>query len=190
MGAAARTVRRRLAPPAVLAVLFCLTAGLAAGLAAQATVTTVFTCPSSGSGGNHDNVFNGFYVQGLTASNIHTVLIYYTTDTDGTYELSLTATVGTAGGPQIGSTLTQSSVALASGTDTAVTWDFADPAFTPGQTIYFTHNVLSGPGGVQFNLQPTVCSGDEETVGTSNTPNGLSVATTITETSPPAATAA
>jgi hypothetical protein len=46
--------------------------------------------------------------------------------------------------------------------------------------VAFTHT-FGGPGGVQFNLQPTLCPGDVETVGTSANSNGFSVAVAITE---------
>ncbi|HYL05113.1 MAG TPA: hypothetical protein VE075_03685 [Thermoanaerobaculia bacterium] len=166
--------------PAVLLAAVPLAAALllAAASPSQATVATVYGCPSSGSGGNHDGVNNGFFVQNLNAVNLHTVVIDYTTDTDGTYTLQLTATDGTYAGPLIG-TLTQM-VSLSSGQDTPVTWSFGDAAFTPGHTVAFTHS-FGGPGGVQFNVQPTLCPGDVETVGTSSNSNGLSVAVTITD---------
>jgi hypothetical protein len=174
MDGALRLDRRLLAPALAMAIL------LAAVAPMQAGVTTVFSCPSSGDNGNHDSIFNDFFVQNLHATNIHTVLIYYTTDTDGMYSLTLTAHDGSPTGPQIGATLSKT-LTLANGTDTAVTWTFADPAFTSGDTVFFSHGLVSGPGGVNFNLQTDVCAGDEETVGTSTTPNGISVATTITD---------
>jgi hypothetical protein len=154
---------------------------LSAVLPASATVSTVFTCASSGHSGNHDAIFNGFYVQNLNAANLHTVQIYYTTDQDGIYTLTLTARRGSFAGPQIGSTLTKT-VSLSSSADTAVTWDFGDAPFTAGNDVYFNHTE-SGPGGVQFNLQPqqTSCPGDEETVGTSADLNHFSVAVIITQ---------
>lgn len=152
---------------------------LAAALPLSATVSVVYSCPSSGHAGNHDSVSNGFYVQGLNAVNLHSVLIYYTTDTDGLYTLHLTARDGSYGGPVIGSTQTQV-VSLSSSADTPVTWTFGDAAFTPGHTAAFIHSA-SGPGGVQYNLQPALCSGDVETVGTSSISNGLSVAVAIAD---------
>jgi hypothetical protein len=144
----------------------------------HATVSTVFSCPSSGNGGNHDNVSNGMLIQNLNANNLNTVTLYYTTDTDGTYNLSLTARSGSFSGALVG-TLAQM-VTLSSSEDTQVTWNFAGAAFPSGQTAAFTHTA-SGPGNVMFNLQPTLCPGDEETVGTSTISNGFSVATVITE---------
>ena len=146
---------------------------------AHATVTTVFTCPSSGDNGNHDSIANGFFVQNLNATNLHSVQIYYTTDTTGTYTLTLTSRRNSYAGTQVGTTLTKT-LALTNGTDTAVTWTFADPAIPSGSSLYFNHTE-SGPGGVQFNLQPNVCAGDEESVGTSNVNNGFSVAVAITQ---------
>lgn len=157
---------------------------LVAALPLGATVSVVYTCPSSGHSGNHDSVFNGFYVQGLSAVNLHSVVIYYTTDTDGLYSLQLTARDGSFSGTQVGATQTQT-VSLSSSVDTPVTWTFGDAAFTPGHTVAFTHSV-SGPGGVQYNLQPTLCPGDVETVGTSSTSNGFSVAVAITDNTPSA----
>lgn len=158
----------------VLGLLLC------AWTPAHAAVSTVFTCPSSGNNGNHDNIFNGFFVQNLNATNLHTVQLFYKTDTTGTYTLNLTVRRNSYTGPQVGTTLTKT-VALSTSADTAVTWTFADPAITAGTSLYFTHT-SSGAGGVQFNLQPTICQGDEESVGTSNVNNGFSVAVTITQT--------
>jgi hypothetical protein len=93
--------------------------------------------------------------------------------------LTLTARRDSYAGPQVGTTLTKS-VALSSGTDTAVTWTFADPAIPAGSSLYFNHTE-SGPGGVQFNLQGNLCSGDEESVGLGPNTNGFSVAVAITQ---------
>jgi hypothetical protein len=164
---------------AAAAVATVATAALVLAAPVHATVSTVFTCPTSGHDGSHDNVFNGMLILGLHTTNLNTVTLFYTTDTDGLYTLSLTARSGSFGGPLIGSTLTQM-VNLSASEDTQVVWNFAGAAFPSGQTAAFTH-VASGPGSVMFNLQNTTCAGDEETVGTSTTDNGPSVATTITE---------
>jgi hypothetical protein len=153
---------------------------LVAAAPSQATVSVAYNCAGSGSAGNHDSVSNGFYVQNLNAVNLHQVVLDYTTDTDGTYTLTITAYDGAYGGPTVGTAHSQS-VTLAAGTDTPVTWSFNDAAFTPGHTVYFAHVVDAGPGGVQFNLQPSLCPGDEETAGLSSTANGLSVAVEITQ---------
>lgn len=168
-------LNRRIATP-----LLALGLSLAAMAPAHASVSTVFSCPSSGNNGNHDSISNGFFVQNLNATNLHSVQIYYKTDTDGTYMLTLTVRRGSYAGTQVGTTLTKT-VALSSSSDTAVTWSFPDPAFPSGSSLYFNHTE-SGPGGVQFNLQPNLCAGDEESVGTSSVNNGFSVAVAITQT--------
>ncbi|HEX4962148.1 MAG TPA: hypothetical protein VF173_15035 [Thermoanaerobaculia bacterium] len=165
---------RRLVKPLLATGLF-----LATLAPARAAVTTAFACPSSGHNGNHDAIFNGFFVQPLNAMNLHSVQLFYTTDTTGTYTLTLTARRNSYAGPQVGTTQTKT-VALSSSSDTAVTWDFGDAAFPSGAGVYFTHTE-SGPGGVQFNMQANQCAGDEETVGTSSTLNGFSVAVAITQ---------
>src|SRR5579872_3484575 len=58
---------------------------------AHAAITTVFSCASSGDGGAHDYVFNGFFVQHLVMPNLHSVQLFYATDTDRTYTISLSA---------------------------------------------------------------------------------------------------
>jgi hypothetical protein len=172
-------------PPAAAALLALVAsvAGLAISSAPlSATVTTVFTCPPSD--GDHDLVSNGFIIEGLAAVNVHTVTIDYTTDTDGMYLLSLTATSGSFGGPQVGTTQSQM-VSLSSSGDTPVVWSFGDAAITSGSNIFFTHTA-SGAGNVMFNLSSSLCPGDEETVGVSDVDNGVSVAVTITQnTTPP-----
>ncbi len=147
---------------------------------AHAVVSTVFNCPSSPhNGGNHDALYNGFFVQNLAAANLHTVVLYYTTDQSGTYTLTLTARRNSYTGPVVG--MLTKTVSLSSSSDTAVTWNFADAPFTSGSTAYFTHT-QSGTGNVQFNMRPDGdCPGDEETVGTSSGINGFSVAVTITQ---------
>jgi hypothetical protein len=172
-----KSAARRTAAAAVVMLAALLTLAFAG--TAHATVTTVFTCPSSGLEGNHDSVFNGFFVSGINANNLNSVQLFYTTDTDGDYTFSLTATAGSFSGAPVGSTVTQT-VHLSSTSETAVTWNFGGASYTQGATLFFQHNVISAEGSLDFNLQPTVCNGDEETVGTSTTPNGFSVATTIT----------
>jgi hypothetical protein len=151
---------------------------LSAWMPAHAVVSTVYTCPPGGHSGSHDYIFNGFFVQNLDASNLHTVTIYYTTDVDGTFTLTLTARRGTFGGPQIGQTLTKT-ISLSSSADTAVTWNFEDTPFSPGSTVNFTHGG-NGTGVVRFSTHPqSPCDGDDETVGGGN--NGISIAVTITQ---------
>jgi hypothetical protein len=165
--------------PPLRPLLLVVLALLALALPAGAAVNTFFTCQPTGHNGNHDSIFNGFHVQSVSAINLHSATLYYTTDTDGIYTLTLTARLGSYGGQQLGITLTQN-VTLSSSADTAVTWTFADPGFPSGSSLYFTHT-MSGPGGVQFNLNPTICGTDMESVGTSSTDNGISVAVTLTQ---------
>ncbi len=147
---------------------------------AVATVNTFYNCQTTGHNGNHDSIFNGFFVQNVSAINLHSATLYYTTDTDGTYTLTLTARLGSYAGQQLGITLVQN-VTLSSTADTPVTWTFADPGFPSGSSLYFTHTE-SGPGGVQFNLQQTsLCPGDLESVGTTSNTNGFAVAVALTQ---------
>ena len=169
--------RPSLRPPFLA--LLALVALLVSVVPARATINTVFDCPSTGHSGNHDSIANGFFVQGVSAINLHSVTLYYTTDTNGTYTLMLTARLGSYVGQQIGITQVKTLI-LSSSADTAVTWDFADATIASGSNLYFTH-VESGPGGVQFNLQPTLCPGDFESIGTSGVSNNLSVAVAITQ---------
>lgn len=150
---------------------------LTALLPARAAITTVHTCPSSGHGGNHDAIFNGFIISGVNATNLHTVQLYYTTDQNGSYSVSLTARRNSFAGPLVG-TLSKN-LSLTSTSDATVTWDFGDAPINSGDSLYFTHT-FSGPSGVQFNLQPNQCPGNVETAGISTIENNFSVATTIT----------
>lgn len=167
-------LNRRMAKP-----LLALALLLSAWTPAHAAVSTVFSCPSSGNNGNHDDIFNGFFVQNVNATNLHTVQLFYSADQSGTYSLTLTVRRSSYAGPQVG-TLTKT-VALSSSSDTAVTWTFADPVIPTGSSLYFTHT-SSGSGSVRYNLQPTICAGDHENVGTSSVDNGFSVAVAITQT--------
>jgi hypothetical protein len=145
---------------------------------ARAAVTTVFSCASSGDNGNHDGVENGFFVQHLVMSNLHTVQLFYRATQDGTYTISLSAHLNSYVGPLVGTTQSKT-LFLSSSSDTAVTWSFNDASFFSGADMFFTHDV-SGPGGVQFNLATNQCAGDEESVGTSTNLNNFSVAVAIT----------
>ncbi len=159
--------------------LMALAIFLSAWTPAHAAVSTVHTCPSSGHNGNHDDIFNGFYVQNLNATNLHSVQLFYTTSQSGTYNLTLTARRNSFAGPLIG-TLSKT-VSLSNSSDTAVTWTFADPSIPSGSDVYFTHT-QSGGSSVRFNLQSNLCAGNRETVGTSSISNGFSVAVTIAQT--------
>ena len=162
---------------------------LAAALPAHAAVTTVYSCSPTGHSGNHDDAgSNGFYVMHLAATNLHTVTLYYTTDQSATYNITLTARNASAGGQVIGSQT--KTVALSSGSDTAVVWNFADAPMTSGSTVYFTHTV-AGVGSVRFNLVAPECPNNDETVGFTSQSNGFSVAVAITQNTtvaPPATT--
>jgi hypothetical protein len=168
---------------ALTAVILASAGALIPAAPAHATVQTVLNCPSSGIDGNNDGTFNGFYVGSLAASNINTVTLYYSADNDGEYTITLTLQSGSFGGPIVGmhtQTVNLSSTAL-----TTVTWNFGGATFPSGQAAAFSHTIGAGPvgGQVNFNLQPTLCGSDIETVNTANPPqsNGLSVATIITE---------
>ncbi len=172
--------RGRVRPLLALAVL------LAAVTPLHAAVTTLYNCNGGGSGGNHDNVFNGFFVQNVQGTSLHSVTISYQTDQSGTYSISLTVHRGSYSGPVVGSTATQN-VALSSGVDQAVTFSFGDAPFSHGDDLYFTHT-YSGAGSLAFSLSPSGCAGDEESVGTSGNLNGFSVGVNLTESSTPAPT--
>lgn len=163
------SLRRLVQPLVALALLLSAVAPL------HATVTTIYSCAANGS--NHDNVFNGFFVQNVHASSLHSVAIPYQVDTSGSYSVSLTVHVGSYSGPVVGTTQTQN-VSLSTGADHQVTFNFGDAPFTTGSTLFFTHT-FSGPGNLTYGLTSS-CPGDEESVGTSNNLNGFSVGVTIT----------
>jgi hypothetical protein len=179
---ASSSILRRLARPALA------TAFLLAALApADAAVTTVFNCAPNGHGGNHDSIFNGFFVQNLAAVNLHSVTLYYTTDLSGTYNITLTVRRNSYNGPVVG-TATQA-VSLSSSSDKSVTWNFDDPAFPTNSTLYFTHT-YTGLGGVSFNLRTQgTCPASQESVGTSANLNQFNVAVLITQNAPAGTTA-
>ena len=164
----------------VLAIVPALVMALA--LPAHAAVTTVYSCGSLGIGGNHDYVFNGFFVQNVAAANLHSVQIYYTATSGGLYNLTLTVHTGGYNGPVVGSQ-TQN-IGLNSSSESAVTWDFPDPAITSGTTLYFEHTG-SGVSGAQFSTRSSGCPGNVENAGLSGIDNGFSVAVVITTNSTP-----
>ncbi len=145
---------------------------------AQATVNTVYACAGGGNGGQHDYIFNGFYVANVHATNLHSVAIIYRSDSSGTYSISLTAHRGSYTGPVVGTTQTLNA-SLPSGADQQLTYNFGDAAMNTGDTLFFTHT-YSGPGNVFFSLSDSGCTGDEESVGTSSNLNGFSVGVAIT----------
>src|SRR5436190_20339916 len=141
----------------VLAIVPVLLAVLA--VPALAAVTTVYNCASGGIGGNHDYVYNGFFVQNVNATNLHSVQLYYTTDTPGNYNLTFTVHTGGYAGPVVG-TQTQN-LALNSASDYAATWTFADPAITSATTLYFEHTG-GAAGGAKFSTSLSVCARNVE----------------------------
>jgi hypothetical protein len=152
---------------------------LAAAAPLSAGVNTVFNCPSSGISGNNDFVDDAFFVTNLAAVNIHSVTLFYSAGTDGSYSISLTASRNSYSGAILG-TVNQV-VTLAPGTLTPVTFGFGDTAFTSGETIAFTQS-FSGPGNLFYNITPPDnCPNDVETVGTSSTSNGFAAAVQITD---------
>ncbi len=134
------------APLAAAAILLSAAAPLCAA------VTTVYSCAGGGDAGQHDYVFNGFYVQNVHATDLHTAAIAYRTDQDGLYTVSLTVRRGSYSGPVVGTTQTQT-VSLSSSTDKVLTWSFGDAPITSGDTLYFLHS-SSGTGNVYFSLSP------------------------------------
>lgn len=145
---------------------------------AQAAVTVVHTCPSSGNAGNHDSIFNGFRISGHNASNLHSVQLFYRASVAGTYSVTLTARRNSYAGTLIG-TQTKS-LSLSTSSNQSVTWDFGDAAISPGDTLFFSHSYSGGGGTPQYNLQVNQCAGNVVNAGTSNVDNGFSAATTIT----------
>ena len=95
-----------------------LVALLSAVVPGHASINTVYNCPSTGHSGNHDAISNGFFVQSVSAINLHSVTLYYTTDTNGTYTLMLTARLNSYVGQQVGITQVKT-VTLSSSADTA-----------------------------------------------------------------------
>ncbi len=158
---------------------------------AYAQVTTVFNCPSSGNNGNHDAVFNGFFVTDVAAENLHSATLYYRATQNGTYNLTLTVRRNAYNGAVI-ATASQA-VSLSSTSNKAVTWDFGDAPFASGSDLYFTHTQSGGGGTVQYNMRPGgACPRSQQSVGTSAVLNGFNVAvelTTNTVTAPPACVA-
>lgn len=159
---------------------FLATALLGAALApAEAAVTTVFNCPSSGHGGNRDSIFNGFFVQNVPASNLHSATLYYTTSQNGTYNVSITVRRNSYNGPVL-ATATQN-ISLTTNSTRAVTWEFPDPSFPNPSTLFFTHTQNGGSGTVYYNMQPDgTCPASQQSVGTSSNLNGFNVAVQLT----------
>jgi hypothetical protein len=156
------------------------TAFLLSALApAYAEVSTVFDCPSSGNNGNHDAVFNGFFVENIAADNLHSATLYYRATQGGLYNLTLTVHRNSYSGPVVASA--SQAVSLSNSSDKAVTWDFGDAPFASGSTLYFTHTQSGGGGTVQYNMQPGgTCPRSQESVGTSAVLNGFNVAVQLT----------
>lgn len=146
---------------------------------ASAQVTTVFSCPSSGNNGNHDSVFNGFFVTGVVAENLHSATLYYRATQSGNYNLTLTVRRNGYNGAVI-ATASQT-VSLSSSSNKAVTWNFGDEAFASGSNLYFIHTQSGGGGTVQYNMQPGgTCPRSQQSVGTSSILNGFNVAVELT----------
>ncbi|HVT16301.1 MAG TPA: hypothetical protein VHQ90_09020 [Thermoanaerobaculia bacterium] len=156
--------RRRIAHS--LAALALLAAATLLG-AAPLLASTVVSCPF-GTGGDHVDTLlpsgpRGLYVKPFAGTNLRTVKLSYSTDTAGTYRITLLVRRGTYDGPIIGSPHTE--VIDLPGPSTVfvpVTFDFAAAPVSAGDTITFTH-AISGPGSVFMNNSTTPCPNVVET---------------------------
>jgi len=95
----------------------------------------VASCPFSGQG--LAGLEHGFYVSAYPGTNLSLVTLGYSTNTPGTFSISLTARRNAFDGPMIGVTQTATVHVPASPAETLVTFDFAGAPVTPGDTIAF-----------------------------------------------------
>jgi hypothetical protein len=132
----------------------------------SAHAAIILSDPFSGSGG--DFVDRGFYVTTYPGTKLGTVTLGYNSTVTGTYTTSLTARLNAYDGPILGATQSSTEIINASGgAETLVTYSFGGVAVTPGSLVTFSQSVLSGPGGVFYDLGTVIGpNGLTETNGT------------------------
>lgn len=158
-----------------------------------ASQETVVSCPFRSTAGN-DGLSRGFYVVDYPGINLGTVQVIYRTDDAGSYHLSMTARAGAYDGAPIGQTQVIT-VDLPASTYITATFDFGGAPVTPGTTVTFSQEQVSGPGDVyyntgpcSFNLECTLCPDVYQTYHTEpplDTVRRRSVAVTITQVAAP-----
>jgi len=121
-----------------------------------ALVDSPLTPGPSSSGG--DFIDRGFYLPAYPGRLLSRVRLWLSTDTAGTYTISLTARAGTYGGPVIGTTTATVSLPAGRGLQTPVNFDFAPAAVTPGTTVTFAMTQVS-PAGLDLYYEVGVCDG-------------------------------
>jgi hypothetical protein len=134
-----------------------------------AATANVVSCPFSGAG---DFLTRGFYLQSYAANNLGTVTLAYTTDTAGTFTVTLTPHSTAFNGSVVG-TPQSATVSLTPGTMTPVTFNFGGAPVTPGTTLAFTQTATGGSGTVFYDAGPcdvgascSSCPGVVETADT------------------------
>jgi hypothetical protein len=95
----------------------------------------VASCPFSGQG--FAGLEHGFYVSAYPGTNLSLVTLGYSTNTPGTFSISLTARRNAFDGPMIGVTQTATVHVPAAPAEDLVTFDFGGAPVTPGDTIAF-----------------------------------------------------
>jgi hypothetical protein len=121
-----------------------------------ALVDSPLTPDQSSNGG--DFIDRGFYLPSYPGRLLSRVRLWLSTDTAGTYTISLTARAGTYGGPVIGTTTATVFLPAGRGLKTPVNFDFAPAAVTAGTTVTFAMTQVS-PAGLDLYYDVGVCDG-------------------------------
>jgi hypothetical protein len=143
-----------------------------------------------------DRIDRGFYLPSYPGRLLSRVRLWLTTDTAGTYTVSLTARAGTYGGPVIGTASATVFLPAGPGLPIPVNFDFAPSPVAPGTTVTFAMTQVSPPGLDLFyhvgscNFSPTCITPSpfKETEGTTpplDTPRRNGVSALIFDTRPP-----
>ncbi len=121
---------------------------------------------SAGSTVNGDNINRGFYLTNYPGQSLQSIKLRHEASVAGTYQITVTARLGSYAGPIIGEPYT-AAVVLATSSGTNVTYQLGDMPVAPGSTIAFSM-AATGPGAVLFDVAvPAACPNVVETENTS-----------------------
>ena len=114
--------------------------------AVRADGPAVINCPWSPPNGGDEFALRGFYSLGYAGTSLKQVVLPLSFPAPGTYQLSLTASIGTFDGTVLG-TATTTFTAASTGFQ-SVTFDYGTVAVTERSTVAFRGDVVSRPSGV------------------------------------------
>lgn len=122
---------------------------------------------SAGTTVGGDLIDRGFYLTNYPGQSLRSLKLRHYASVAGTYQLTVTARLGSYSGAVIGEPYTKAvTLNASSAAGTNVTYELGDMPVAPGSTITFSMS-STGPGSVYFDVTvPSACANVAETEGT------------------------